>query len=239
MGVEMYIEETGAGDGDIKVTVEGVEYTAEANYDLDGDGVDDAVTILTEDGHVAYLDEDADGAAEVMQTVDADGTVVGQARYDAATGDWVAEQPEQHPGAADPRQRGGAPLVIDTPGGEQQIGPATEDTDNDGRPDTAVVTTEHGTMLVTDVDGDGSADQLVEIGNSGEVTITHHTGAGEWTVVEQGTLDQQGQYVPAPHPAAGATDDATWTFGDPEPPEAQQVAQERPTTCSDSDAAWS
>ena len=130
----MYIEETGAGDGDIKVTVEGVEYTAEANYDLDGDGVDDAVTILTEDGHVAYLDEDADGSAEVMQTVDADGTVVGQARFDATTGDWVAEQPEQHPGAADPRHPAGAPLVIDAPGGEQQVGPATEDTDNDGRP---------------------------------------------------------------------------------------------------------
>ncbi|WP_243790446.1 DUF6802 family protein [Saccharopolyspora gloriosae] len=239
----MYIEETGAGDGDIKVTVEGAEYTAEANYDLDGDGVDDTVTILTDDGHVSYADEDADGLADVMRTVDSRGEVVGQARYDAAGGDWVAEQPQQHPGEGDPRRQGGASMVIDAPGGEQQIGPATEDTDNDGRADTAVVTTENATLLATDVDGDGSADQLVEIGNTGEVTITHHTGAGQWTVVEQGRLDQQGQYTPAPHPVAGATDDATWTFDDPEPPpqepRPQQVSQHPQDVCSDSDAAWS
>ncbi|GAB2654639.1 hypothetical protein GCM10027271_11340 [Saccharopolyspora gloriosae] len=238
----MYIEETGAGDGDIKVTVEGAEYTAEANYDLDGDGVDDAVTIMTDDGYVAYVDEDADGRADIMQTVDAEGAVVGQARYDAASGDWVAEQPQQHPVDDDPREQGGASMVIDTPGGEQQVGPATEDTDNDGRADTAVVTTETGTMLVTDVDGDGSADQLVEIGNTGEVTITHHTGAGQWTVVEQGRLDQQGQYTPAPHPVAGATDDATWTFDAPEPPQQDPRplgAQAPQDVCSDSDAAWS
>lgn len=239
----MYIEETGAGDGDIKVTVEGAEYTAEANYDLDGDGVDDTVTIMTDDGYVAYVDEDADGRADIMRTVDAEGAVVGQARYDAASGDWVAEQPQQHPGDDDPRGHGGASMVIDAPGGEQQVGPATEDTDNDGRADTAVVTTEAGTMLVTDVDGDGSADQLVEIGNTGEVTITHHTGAGQWTVVEQGRLDQQGQYTPAPHPVAGATDDATWTFDDPEPPRQEpsptRYAQHPLDVCADSDAAWS
>ncbi|MFR9730509.1 DUF6802 family protein [Saccharopolyspora sp. MS10] len=239
MGSEMYIEETGAGDGDIKVTVEGVEYTAEANYDLDGDGVDDAVTVLTDDGHVSYADEDADGEADVMRTVDASGAVVGQARFDPASGDWIAEDPEQYPGEGDPRQRGGERMVIDTPDGEQRIGPATEDTDEDGFADTAVVTTENGTVLVTDVDGDGSADQLVEIGNTGEVTITHHTGSGEWTVVEQGHLDQRGQYTPAANPVAGATDDATWTFDEPAAGARPDVSQQAPSTCSDSDAAWS
>lgn len=83
----MYIEETGANDGDIKISVEGEEYTAEANFDLDGDGVDETVAVMADDGYVGYVDENADGAADVMQTVDANGQVVSQARFDAATGD--------------------------------------------------------------------------------------------------------------------------------------------------------
>lgn len=58
--MDMYVEDTGAGDGDIRVTVEGEEYTAEANYDLDGDGIDETVTVMTDDGFVAYTDQDAD-----------------------------------------------------------------------------------------------------------------------------------------------------------------------------------
>ncbi|QUH05573.1 hypothetical protein HUO13_36625 [Saccharopolyspora erythraea] len=211
----MYIEETGANDGDIKISVEGEEYTAEANFDLDGDGVDETVAVMTDDGYVGYIDENADGAADVMQTVDANGQVVSQARFDAATGDWVAEQPQQHPGEADPRQQGGESMVVDTPEGDVQIGPATEDTNQDGVADTAVVSTADGTRLVTDVDGDGSADQIIDISSTGDVTTAHHTGDGQWTVVEQGRIDEHGQYTPSP--AVGPTDDAAWSFGDPEP----------------------
>ncbi|GAA4611038.1 DUF6802 family protein [Saccharopolyspora hordei] len=210
----MYIEEQGAGDGDIKVTIDGEEYTAEANYDLDGDGVDETVAVMTDDGYVAYIDETGDGQADVMQTINADGVVVEQARYDAETGKWTGEAPQQHPGDVDPQQDHGQAMVIDTPQGDLQVGPATEDTDSDGIADTAVVTTETGgTVLVTDVDGDGSADQVVEISETGEVTISHHTGDGQWTVVEQGQVSGDGQY--APSPAAGATDDATWDLDDP------------------------
>ncbi|MDA3644692.1 hypothetical protein LZ318_23975 [Saccharopolyspora indica] len=210
----MYIEEQGAGDGDIKVTVEGEEYTAEANYDLNGDGVDDTVAVMTEDGYVAYVDETGDGQADIMQTINADGVVVDQARYDAGTGKWAGEAPQQHPGGMDPQQDQGRAMVIDTPQGDMQVGPATEDTNSDGIADTAVVETESGgTMLVTDVDGDGSADQVVEISQTGEVTISHHTGDGQWTVVEQGQVTGDGQY--APSPAAGATDDATWNLDQP------------------------
>lgn len=111
----MYIEETGAGDGDIKVTVEGEEYTAEANYDLDGDGVDETVAVLTDDGYVAYIDENADGQADLMQSINADGVVVEQARFDAGTGKWTGEAPEQHPGGADHRTRGMASRWSSTP----------------------------------------------------------------------------------------------------------------------------
>lgn len=52
----MYIEETGANDGDIKISVEGEEYTAEANFDLDGDGVDETVAVMADDGYVGYVE---------------------------------------------------------------------------------------------------------------------------------------------------------------------------------------
>ncbi|MEU5851646.1 DUF6802 family protein [Saccharopolyspora shandongensis] len=219
----MYIEETGAGDGDIKVTVEGEEYTAEANYDLDGDGIDETVAVMTDDGYVAYIDDDGDGQADVMQSINSDGVVVEQARFDAETGAWTGEAPQQHPGGADPEdQQHGRSMVIDTPQGDMQVGPATEDTNQDGIADTAVVETEAGgTMLVTDVDGDGSADQVVEISQTGDVTISHHTGDGQWTVVEQGKMTGDGQY--APNQATGATDDAAWTFDDAAQPHAANV----------------
>ncbi|MGW3471194.1 DUF6802 family protein [Saccharopolyspora sp. NPDC000995] len=219
----MYIEEQGAGDGDIKVTVEGDEYTAEANYDFDGDGIDDTVAVMTDDGFVAYIDDDGDGQADVMQTINADGVVVEQARYDAGTGHWTGEAPQQHPGGADPHdQNHGRSMVIDTPQGDMQVGPATEDTNQDGIADTAVVETETGgTMLVTDVDGDGSADQVVEISQTGDVTISHHTGDGQWTVVEHGKMSGDGQY--APNPATGATDDAAWTFDETAQPHATTI----------------
>ncbi|WP_344685384.1 DUF6802 family protein [Saccharopolyspora taberi] len=244
----MYIEETGAGDGDIKITVEGEEYTAEANYDLDGDGVDETVAVMTDDGHVAYVDENHDGRADVMQTIDADGVVVEQARFDAGTGDWTAEDPQQHPGGGDPRQDPNAQqMVVDLPQGDVQVGPATEDTNNDGVADTAVVQDEAGTHLVTDFDGDGSADQIVDINPAGDVTISQHTGDGQWTVVEQGRLDGQ-KYTP--NPATGATDDATWSFGEPEPqPEPQpephagraggSAGGRGGAAPADSDALWS
>lgn len=207
----MYIEETGTGDGDIKITVEGEEYTAEANYDLDNDGIDETVAVMTDQGFAAYIDEDADGVADLMQTVNPDGEVVNQARYAESSGEWIAERPDQHPHGEHPNdQADGRSMVVDTPEGDKQVGPATEDSNNDGKADTAIVQTDNGTTLVTDVDGDGAADQMVELDDSGGVTISHHTGEGEWTVVEEGRIDQQGQYTVDPN--AGATDDATWNL---------------------------
>lgn len=209
----MYIEDTADGDGDIKVTVNGEDYTSEANHDLDGDGVDDAVAVLTEDGHFAYLDEDGDGEADLMQSIDRHGTVVEQARYQAATGDWVGEPPNPEPGAGDGGADGGGSLVLRTPDGERHVGPPTEDTDGDGVPDTAVISSGGRTTLVTDADGDGIADQVVRISDSGAVVIDKRTAGGEWEQVERGGLGQDGDY----RPTAAATDDASWTFGEPAP----------------------
>ncbi len=207
----MYVEDTGAGDGDIQVTVAGEQYAAEANYDLDGNGVDETVAVMTDDGYFAYTDVDADGAADVWRTVDEHGTVVGQARYDETTGEWIAEQPNRPPAgesADDPDARA---MVVDTPQGDREVGPPTEDTDNDGTPDTAIVDTGSGQMMVTDVDGDGSADQTVEVSDTGRVTVSHHTGDGEWTVVERGRIGGDGRYTPDGEPSA--TGDAAWEPG--------------------------
>ncbi|GAA2335026.1 hypothetical protein GCM10009854_08550 [Saccharopolyspora halophila] len=252
----MYIEETGAGDGDIKVTVDGEDYTAEANYDLDGDGMDDTIAVMTGDGFVAYIDEDSDGRADVLQSINDNGDVTEQARFDPGTGQWIGERPGNHPdpGGHDRREHDERSLVIDTGQGERQVGLPTEDTNSDGIADTAMVEGEDGaTMMVTDLDGDGSADQVVEVSSSGDITISHHTGEGQWTVVEQGKIGDDGRYAPDPHTAA--TDDATWTFDEPEPQQpvgehAEQpgqhasAADDRPrahrggAAAPDSDAVW-
>lgn len=239
----MYVEDTGAGNGDIHVIVSGEEYTAEANYDLDGNGIDETAAVMTDDGFVAYTDADADGRADVVRTIDERGRVRSQARYDEASGNWVPERPEQGPPAPDPTEQRGRSMVVDTPRGEREIGPPTEDTDNDGKPDTAIVDVESGQLMVTDVDGDGSADQVVEISDTGEVTVSHHTGDGRWTVVERGHVDDQGSYATDAAPSESArpgsakstTDDraaqdAAWRFEDASPAAAD--------TSWDSDAAW-
>lgn len=204
----MYIEETGAGDGDITLTVDGESYTSEANYDSDGDGIDDAVRVMGGDGAVAYVDDNADGHADLMQRLNDDGAVVGQSHFDALSGDWVVESGQQRPAG-----KSSESLVVDTPLGAQHVGPPTEDTNDDGKPDTAIVQTTEGTMMVTDLDGDGSADQIVELTSNGEVTVSHRVGQGQWTVVERGRMDGSGEYAPQ-HSQPVGTDDMTWSVDD-------------------------
>lgn len=56
---------TGAQDvaEDITVTVEGEQYAAEVNFDIDDDGVDDTAIVEHADGSgQAFIDDDGDGA---------------------------------------------------------------------------------------------------------------------------------------------------------------------------------
>lgn len=134
----MYIEETGADDGsighygDIRIDGEGGSYSVEANYDFDGDGVDDAARITTDQGFTAYVDEDHDGRADLARTSDHREAALGQSRFDPATGRWLPEQPAPTPplGAS---ARAENSLVLDTPQGLRDVGPATEDTNGNGR----------------------------------------------------------------------------------------------------------
>ncbi|WP_053714456.1 hypothetical protein [Saccharothrix sp. NRRL B-16348] len=194
----MYIDETGAADGELKVTVGDEEYTAEATYDLDQDGVEESAVVETDDGgHLAFSDTDGDGDADLMSSFDADGELTGQAAFDEDSGEWVAVEPSDDR-TEQTNTNAGKAIVVDMEGGEDQnVGPATEDTDGDGRADTAVVKDEDGdTWLFTDADGDGSADLATEITQDGEVTVSRHTGDEEWTEVEHGRIGEDGKYTP-------------------------------------------
>lgn len=212
----MYIEDNGGTDGDIKVIADGEEYTAEANYDLDDDGIDETAIAATDDGYIAFSDTDGDGEADLMTQLDEDGDVVGQAKYDSTTGEWVSM--DSGSGGfddGDDRSRdtmggSGESMVVETEDGMLEVGPATEDLNDDGVADTAVVRDKDGdVVLFTDVDGDGDADMATEITSEGEVTIARHTGDGDWEVVERGHIDEDGSYT-RDALVDDRTDDAAW-----------------------------
>ncbi|MGA6163039.1 DUF6802 family protein [Amycolatopsis magusensis] len=190
----MWVDESGGTDttdtsaaaDEMTVTVDGEEYTADVNFDMNEDGVNDTATIETEDGGVqAFVDTDADGDADEFIELDAQGEVVSHAAYDEASGDWIDVGSGSTTGDdTDPGTQTGSEggITADLPEGEVEVGPATVDTDNDGVNDTAVVEDSSGnTIGFTDVDGDGEADLAVVIDPSGESTVYEHTGDGEWT----------------------------------------------------------
>ncbi|AXB46340.1 DUF6802 family protein [Amycolatopsis albispora] len=210
----MWVDESGGTDTtdtaaaeEMTVTVDGEEYTADVNFDMNEDGVNDTATIETEDGGVqAFVDTDADGDADEFIELDAQGEVVSHAAYDEASGDWVdissggSTGDDTDPGTQTGSEGG---ITADLPEGEVEVGPATVDTDNDGVNDTAIVEDSSGnTIGFTDVDGDGEADLAVVIDSSGASTTYEHTGDGEWT--ETGSSNAVGE------PAAASASDAAW-----------------------------
>jgi hypothetical protein len=129
-----------------------------------------------------------------MSTFDKDGNLLSQARFEENSGEWVAvdpNDPRQEKTNSSPKQA----IVVETDDGERNVGQATEDTDGDGKADTAIVRDDEGdTWLFTDSDGDGKADVATEITRSGEVTMSEHRG-DEWVEVEHGHIGSDGRYV--------------------------------------------
>jgi hypothetical protein len=221
-----------AGQDDLTVEIDGEEYHAEENMDMDGDGRNDVAVLETEDGYLAFADTDGDGTADVAVEYDENGEVVAGAEYDESTGEWQAEDVATLPtptgdGAGEAEgsgstgtdtqatdvsddtgtSSGGESITVDMPGEDVDAGPATYDTDGDGTNDTVVVTDAEGnTMAFTDVDGDGNADQAVVIEADGDVTVAEHTGEDQWTTTEEGRIDSSGEYVPD----SSASSDAVW-----------------------------
>jgi hypothetical protein len=229
-----YSDDSSATSGDDALTVEidGEEYAAEENVDLDGDGQNDTAVVETEDGYLAFADTDGDGTADVAVQYDEAGNPIAGAEYDETTGEWTEEDVESLPtptgdGADDADGSGtdssgtdstdygddsssgtSEDISVDLPGEDVDAGPATYDTDGDGTNDTAVVTDADGTTYAfTDTDGDGEADQAVIIESDGDVTVAEHTGEDEWTTTEEGHIDSSGEYVPE---SGSSSSDAVW-----------------------------
>lgn len=192
---------TGHDDGEMEITVEGQNYTASENLDLDHDGVYDSVRLDNSDGTItAYVDTDGDGQADEYVHTDTEGNVVQEATYDTSTGDWVASDGSSGGGHETETAQAGE-ISADTQDGTVDVGPATVDSDNDGTADTAVVTDAQGnTLLFTDVDGDGKADIETVVTPTGESHTYQHTGPGQWAETTGGD-------------GVGADSDQLWGMG--------------------------
>jgi hypothetical protein len=210
----VYIDESAA---DLTITVEGEEYQAEADADLDEDGIDDSAMVQTDDGAIAFTDTDDDGRADLMTQLDADGDVIARARFDESTGEWV------HVDTDDFGPAGTGLMTADTPLGEVEVGAPTHDTDNDGKADSVVVQAPGGnTVIFTDADEDGDADYATEITGDGQVTVAEHTGDGDWTEIERGELDGGGDDPSgSPHTESGTIDEESSWFATSRPDAAE------------------
>lgn len=208
----MYVDETGGTEEtvtseEMTVTVDGTDYTAELNADLSGDGQADTAVIDNADGTKSvYADTDGDQQADAYAEVDAGGNVVAEARFDDASGEWIAVDPSA-PTGGDP---GGTPTGSETPspdetstaggevitaelpdGQEVEVGPATLDTNGDSVNDTSVAEDPDGvTYYFTDADGDGEADYLVVVSPDGTTQALEHQGGGQWSPVEGGSAGE-------------------------------------------------
>lgn len=206
----MYIDDGSAGDdGELHIGVGGHEYTEPENFSYANNGIDDSVMVDTGDGgHLIYTDTGHTGNADLVTEVDGQGNVVQQAHFDASSGQWI----DAGTGQADPANGGpngtGAPgeqVVVDTGSGRQSVGEATV-ASGGGAPDTAVVTDGQGdTVLYTDTNHDGVADQAVDITADGHVVVADDAGNGHWATVERGHLDGNGQIV------IDGKDNGAWT----------------------------
>ncbi|MFB9906663.1 hypothetical protein [Allokutzneria oryzae] len=221
----MYIEETGGTDGDIKVSVDGDEYTAEATSDMNHDGIDDTAMVETDDGYLSFTDTDGDGQADVMRTLSSKGDVVGSAKFDAATGEWVSDQKG---GGRSPEERqglygAGSGMVVHAADGDHRVEGQLVDTNNDGKGDTITVTDDQGnTVIYADTDGDGDAELSTTITKDGQVIVRENTKGSDWVVVDQDKLGAVGDEGAQ---AASSSEEGAFGWGLNE--EAEPV--ERPT----------
>lgn len=171
-----------------------VTYTdagAEVYSDLDGDGQVDQIVRVAVDGHVTAWSTDAYGEWQVsgVGAIDPNGGIsLHHPLSDALSGQA-------------PETSSGEPPQVTVPGaaGTEFTGPATEDDDGDGVPDTVVVRSADGSVTkATDLDGDGAADRITVLTPDGRATVSQLDDHGTWQVVTSGTPNPDGTISPQP-----------------------------------------
>lgn len=171
-----------------------VTYTdagAEVYSDLDGDGQVDQIVRVGVDGHVTAWSTDAHGEWQVSGTgaIDPTGGISLQHPLSDSQSGPASETPA------------GEPPQVTVPGaaGTEFTGPATEDVDGDGVPDTVVVRSADGSVTrATDLDGDGAADRITVVTPDGRATVSQLDADGTWQVVTSGAPNPDGTISPQP-----------------------------------------
>ncbi len=197
---------TGDGTNDT-VVLHSDDGTVSTATDFDGDGVADQITVVSPDGTVTVAAADQHGAWSTVATghVTEDGGVV----FDGRLGDDDGPPPEHpvpddHPEDAPdsgPVETANFPgvaaghLAVSQDGAWVDAGPPQYDMDGDGTPETAVYAAGGSVVQVSDVDGDGRADQMLQIQPDRSATILVDDGTG-WQVAAHGALSADGDFVP-------------------------------------------
>jgi hypothetical protein len=182
----------GSGRGEtVSVNVGGDEVTALATVDVDHDGRNETAVFEDPAGHhIALTDLDRDGRADHAALLDDAGHVVETAHRDQASGQWGQDRPGDRspyggPGStlgdgvrtspAGPASTGAGEEISVSVAGRRTELPASDDRNDDGRAETAVVEGVDGTRIAfTDHDGDGSADRATIFDPAGHLVGTAH-----------------------------------------------------------------
>jgi hypothetical protein len=211
------IDSDGNGSPDTAV-VQGDDGTTVLVTDINGDGSGDQIVQVNPDGSAVVQQSDGNGGWDTVATghVDADGNLVidqsgtaippgqpGNPGTDGPTqpGDPGTMVPPGQPGnqgTDGPTQPAGTgeDITVDINGQTYDVGNATLDADGNGSPDTAVVQGDDGTtVLVTDVDGDGTGDQIIQVNPDGSAVVQQTDGNGGWDTVATGHVDSDGNLV--------------------------------------------
>lgn len=204
-------------DGDNDSAVVQTEDGYMAFSDTDGDGTADTMVQLDAEGNVTgaaeYDETSGEWTAADPNSVEAPsgggaddaGAPADDKPADDKPADDTTGTPADDSTDATETSGSGESMTVDTADGDMEVGPAEYDADGDGVNETAVVTDEQGTTYAfSDTDGDGDADQAVVIEADGDVTVAAHTGEDEWTTVETGQINAQGEYE------SDTASDAAW-----------------------------
>jgi len=199
---------TGDGVNDT-VVLQGTDGSTVLVADADQDGQADNIVQINPDGTVTFAVPDGQGGWVTAGTghVDAQGNISqdeggpsGQPYQPPV--DLGQAQPSQptdpgQDGPSQPTDSGtGEDITVDVNGQTYDVGNATIDSDGNGSADTAVVQGDDGTtVLVTDVDGDGTGDQIIQVNPDGSAVVQQTDGDGGWETVATGHVDANGELV--------------------------------------------